>query len=350
VKTMREFGAFQEPGCKDLKGMLMDMEARSGKIGRVRLPDFYNRSLWGSFKTNEREDYLRALGALDESNPQVKYVITTNYILSRPNCMDASSIHAVCCHNECEDLMKRIETIVAKPYSDLGLISDVIKHLASDTVQAPRELPPSLLDRLKSIASANGGQIHLHGRLFAQFMHHAFPRECSYPHQMGSISPQDSYEWVGSTQTSASLSTEELQERVALDVCPAQGPCDLDSKELPWNDLEEMYADDREVPFDPSLAPIFDVPTLALILIVVILSIRKVSPQSKSSRVYKYAKIVLIIFGVLTSACIWRSDPAAVLVLVFGVSSTYMMTFMLSRNAQCSLQTKLKVDDDDFEV
>ena len=40
---------------------------------------------------------------------------------------------------------------------------------------------------MEQVASHHGGKVPLHGRLFAQWLHHAFPRECPYPHvQLGS--------------------------------------------------------------------------------------------------------------------------------------------------------------------
>lgn len=49
--------------------------------------------------------------------------------------------------------------------------------MASDTVAAPRELSEGLRVRLQEVAALHGGKVPIHGRLFAQWMHHAFPRE-----------------------------------------------------------------------------------------------------------------------------------------------------------------------------
>merc|ERR1719468_846795 len=42
----------------------------------------------------------------------------------------------------------------------------------------------------------HGGHVPLHGRLFAQWMHHAYPRECPFPHMAGAISPVTPDEWI----------------------------------------------------------------------------------------------------------------------------------------------------------
>merc|ERR1719510_1271716 len=46
----------------------------------------------------------------------------------------------------------------------------------------PRPLPASLVAKLSGIAAHNGGAVPLHGRLFTQWLHFAFPHECPYPH------------------------------------------------------------------------------------------------------------------------------------------------------------------------
>jgi hypothetical protein len=45
------------------------------------------------------------------------------------------------------------------------------------------------LERLDEVAAHHGGLVPLHGRLFAQWMHYAYPRECPYPHVSGTTSP-----------------------------------------------------------------------------------------------------------------------------------------------------------------
>merc|ERR1719384_1041018 len=49
------------------------------------------------------------------------------------------------------------------------------------------------MSRLGEIAEHHDGYVHLHGRLFAQWMHHAYPRECHFPSTaVGSrLSPRD---------------------------------------------------------------------------------------------------------------------------------------------------------------
>jgi len=46
----------------------------------------------------------------------------------------------------------------------------------------------TLKSRLEDIAGAHDGGVRLHGRLFAQWLHYVFPRECAFPHKAGTVS------------------------------------------------------------------------------------------------------------------------------------------------------------------
>lgn len=43
--------------------------------------------------------------------------------------------------------------------------------------------------KLKEVAEHHGGEVPLHGRLFAQWLHHLYPQECPFPHMSGTINP-----------------------------------------------------------------------------------------------------------------------------------------------------------------
>jgi hypothetical protein len=203
--------------CKSVKAELLGMEDQMP--GRVLLSSFYSKSMHARWAFTEKVDYLRVIGALDESDKSKPRVIVANYVLSRPNCMEASGLYAVCCPNECEGLMGHLEQGIKAPTALPKKISGLVAALPSATVQAPRELPASLLGRLDQIASSHGGHVPLHGRLFAQWMHHAFPRECPFPHEAGTTNPQTADEWLAQTgQESTQASEEEM-------TCHVSGDC-----------------------------------------------------------------------------------------------------------------------------
>merc|ERR1719359_2645144 len=111
--------------------------------------------------------------------------------------------------------MAKLENAIASELAPPEQIIQLVSALSSDTVAAPRKLSATLKRRLQSIAESNEGQVPLHGRLFAQWMHHAFPRECPFPHEDGSTNPQTPDEWMQETgQESSKASTEEMMAHV----------------------------------------------------------------------------------------------------------------------------------------
>jgi len=184
-------------------------------IGRVSLADFYRPALDdNSFAFQESMDYLRELGALDETDPSSPSVIVPNYVNAPSNCIASSSFYSVCCLDECEQLMGHLESNIKAPEAPVATIVDLVKKLPSSTVEAPRALPQSLLDRLDEVAAPHAGLVQLHGRMFGQWMHHAFPRECPFPHVAGATAPRTPDEWMESTGDESLASPEEMRQYV----------------------------------------------------------------------------------------------------------------------------------------
>jgi len=238
-----EYFRFNDMECRDLKVTLSEMEGN--KAGRVRLSQFYKKSLYSHWRFTEKVDYLRVLGALDESDPASPQVLVPNYIMARPNCLESSNLYAICCRNECEDLMGHLETNIGDSMAEPQKIVELVSALPSDTVKAPRELSEGLVQKLEQVAASNGGKVPLHGRLFAQWMHHAYPRECPFPHALGTTSPQTPDEWMAQTgQQNSQATPEEMEKTVEADTCaidengaPTSG---CGGSELPWTETEEL--------------------------------------------------------------------------------------------------------------
>lgn len=237
----RNFYELNNLDCQSMKSALMEMEDR--KPGRVRLSDFYNKSRVTKWAFTEKVDYLRTLGALDETNASNPLVIYSNYIMSMPQCLKSSSLYTVCCPNECEPILSSLEREVGALQADPDVIAEIVRGMSTDTVDAPRELSETLMQRLREISALHGGRVPLHGRLFAQWLHHAFPRECPFPHQASATSPLTPDEWIKETGNADSQATEEemLKHIVPDDTCPVTGcPKGEDEDGLPWNPLEEL--------------------------------------------------------------------------------------------------------------
>mmetsp|Transcript_53617 Transcript_53617/g.152796 ORF Transcript_53617/g.152796 Transcript_53617/m.152796 type:complete len:220 (-) Transcript_53617:397-1056(-) len=109
------------------------------------------------------------------------------------NCIVSSGFHAICCISECTALMSAVERGLRAPEAPPEAVAALVAALPSSTMPAHRTLSGLQLIRLRRIAGDNGGHVPIHGRLFAQWMHHAYPRECPYPHLAGSTKPSSVY-------------------------------------------------------------------------------------------------------------------------------------------------------------
>jgi len=256
------YATYNAKECGSLKAELLDVESQ--KAGRVRFADFYKKGLSGVFEFNEKADYLRDLGALDESDHSRPHVIVANYVGSRPNCLAASNFYAICCRNECEDLMGKLENALTAENAAPEDILRLVATISSDTVAAPRKLSSTMIQRLNSIAENNDGQVPLHGRLFSQWMHHAFPRECPFPHEEGSTNPQTPDEWLQTTgYASTKASTDDIHEHISSEKCQewdtdcsekptgtaARGHHHFAENELPWSETEKLLLPKRALGF-----------------------------------------------------------------------------------------------------
>merc|ERR1712232_648482 len=104
----------------------------------------------------------------------------------------SSSEYSVCCRNECEDLMGHLEAPTASP----DRILQLVQNFNSADFPAPLNISDLSRTRLQTIAEKHGGSVPLHGRLFAQWLHHAFPQNCPYPHASGATNPLTPDQWM----------------------------------------------------------------------------------------------------------------------------------------------------------
>merc|ERR1740138_167763 len=232
------FGHFQDAECGAMKTKLIGMG--DGGIGRVPLADFYKTSIDGdTFEFQESEEYLRELGALDDTDPSHPSVIIPNYIQSATNCIASESLYSVYCLNECEQLMSHLEKEIDAPEAEPQRIAAIVSTLPSSTVEAPRALSPTLLGRLDEAAATHGGTVQLHGRLFGQWMHHAFPRECPFPHVAGSINPQSPDEWM-SSQGEESFASKDVMRQYVDKAAKSPSEVHPDGELNHWEVHEEL--------------------------------------------------------------------------------------------------------------
>jgi len=182
-----KFGSYWETACDKTKENLMSMD-RSG-TGRVKLSDFHGEALNGEWRFGESKEYLRQLGALDETSSwHGPRVLITNYMQGPSNCIVIAEHYRVCCANECQQHLDELENAIRAPTAAPEEILPIIERLTSGFDDDEPKLTPALRSQLSEIAHVNSGKVPIHGRLFAQWLHYVFPLECPFPHKSGTVS------------------------------------------------------------------------------------------------------------------------------------------------------------------
>jgi len=185
-ETTGAMGMWQDHDCKAMKRYLMNLDPEND--GRVPLDTIHSQpevdDVNGEqvFRFSESQDYLRGIGGLDESDPSHPQVLISNYMLGPANCYKTVTFHTFCCLNECDEVLTEVERAVGGPSATPDVLLPLLGNLTTNSMIDPRPLPASLVAKLSGIAAHNGGAVPLHGRLFTQWLHFAFPHECPYPH------------------------------------------------------------------------------------------------------------------------------------------------------------------------
>lgn len=186
-------GVFWETECERVKDSLAAMDSTG--TGRVRLADFHRAALNGEWRFSESKEYLRHLGALDETSVLAgPRVIIANYVQGPSNCIVSTPTFRVCCANDCESHLAEIEAAVkapaALPEKILAVVSNITSFNDEEVVVSAK-----MRSQLFDIAQVHNGVVPLHGRLFGQWLHFIFPLECPYPHKAGSMGSMSFFEF-----------------------------------------------------------------------------------------------------------------------------------------------------------
>lgn len=244
---------------------------------------------------------MRHTGLLDETDAANPSIIVPNYIDSPSQFIATSDTFALTCIDECDQIMVQLEEKIKAPYATPDRIASVVADISSATqAERPEGFSPLQLLRLEQIAQQDSGRdgtrlVSLHGRLFAQWLHHAFPRECPYPHASSEgielLLPSEYGQHVG--QKHAAYASDLEKQTYADGPSPLNGTSSGDSDDLPWDPTEELLA--PRIVAVPMLMPSFLLPFLqaAMCIAVVVMLTRNmalvggVSVRSAHSRMLK---------------------------------------------------------------
>jgi hypothetical protein len=212
-----QYGRWQNSECFGLHQTLLEHEEHPN-TGRIRLGDFYGLAVnHGKFQFSESVSYLRQLGALDESEPSNLRVIIPNWIYGPNNCLASSGYYAVCCIDVCDGYMNKLERELGSHDASAEQLLQVVAALpgpAADMGSKNHTVPPVLKRRLEEIAEHHSGRVPIHGRLFAQWLHHVHPQQCPYPHMSGTIAPRRAEEHEAVTGMKVSAQPDEIRQHM----------------------------------------------------------------------------------------------------------------------------------------
>eukprot|EP00930_Biecheleria_cincta_P022833 TRINITY_DN16597_c0_g1_i1.p1 TRINITY_DN16597_c0_g1~~TRINITY_DN16597_c0_g1_i1.p1 ORF type:complete len:1379 (+),score=261.04 TRINITY_DN16597_c0_g1_i1:45-4139(+) len=179
VRLVESFGYMEDISCRDMKRDLRALDPY--QTGRVALKDFYSGPADSSYTFGESSKWLNRYGILDTTNRQMPGVMIAGYIEAVCNCVMHHSYVQVCCIPECPVITRQIEAILKAPTaSPQELLQIVMNNVTTGNGTLPRKVPPKLVKLLMTIVDAEG-RIHIHGRLFAQWLHYLEPYMCAYP-------------------------------------------------------------------------------------------------------------------------------------------------------------------------
>jgi len=186
------YGAVQDGECRGMTDALAQLDPKGN--GRVLLHTFYSQPPTADYQFKEAAHYLQKIGALDKASgtPQVRIA---NYVQGPSNCLVHAAYFSVCCLAPCHGIMRELEESVRAPSAPPEQLLSIVGNISSPSVDAPRQLSIGLWDKLHAVAVQHGGEVPLHGRLFAQWLHFAFPQECPFPHLVENASVITARHW-----------------------------------------------------------------------------------------------------------------------------------------------------------
>jgi len=232
-RISEEFGPWSDHECHEMKDLLVQKDVHGS--GRLKLSDFYRKSEDGAWQFTEPSEYLRQIGAIDDASPSLgPQVLIPNYITGMSNCISSAPYYNICCLNECDKIYQHLEAQIP---SSTTTPTELLKALES-LPNAP-DVSEALRNRLQEISETNQGNVPLHGRLVAQWLHFSFPHECPYPHEAGTIAPKTPEQWraeYGEEQDT--VSEEEVAQILEMD--RGFGPVSFDEAMQNWKPSESL--------------------------------------------------------------------------------------------------------------
>jgi len=262
----RAYGHWKNVECRQMASELKGLDLMGS--GRVPLDKFYSQPKSANYVFSESTEYLQQIGALDEVGDVKPQVRIANYLTGPSNCIASSTFFSVCCLSECEGLMRELEQKIRAPTASADQILGLVGNMSSSSVEAPRDLPEKLVDKLWVIAERHQGKVPLHARLFAQWMHFVFPSECPYPRAVEDTAVFRPSHWSGQQRATA---TDEERQRCVSKLALRPETTMEESLLSQWDDVEVLLMEDVSLRDYRSFWALLRVLTSALVLLSTVL-------------------------------------------------------------------------------
>jgi len=251
-RLSEEFASWSNHECHEIKDPLVRMDVHG--TGRVKLSEFYGKSENGQWQNTEASEYLRQLGALDESSTlQGPQVIIPNYVTGMSNCITSAPYYSICCLNECDKVFQHLEAAIPASTASAADIIRVVESMPDTLSGESTEVSAALRSRLEEVAAVHSNKVPLHGRLFAQWLHYAFPRDCPFPHLEGTVNPHTPMKFEELLGTDASTVSDEEVEQFLKSDAAGRGPSP-DAGSAMWNLKEHIL--ESSTPSDLASSPL----------------------------------------------------------------------------------------------
>ena len=132
--------------------------------------------------------------------------------------------------------MGEVEHMVQAPTASPQVLLGIVGNLSLVNYDGEQVVTAELEAKLHTVAAHHAGTVPLHGRLFAQWMHFAFPLECPYPHVL-----QDSISLSPASWTSKkSYTSTEEQRQKFIEENAHVDDADINRLAVQWTDEEVM--------------------------------------------------------------------------------------------------------------
>merc|ERR1719247_3321243 len=200
-------------------------------------------------------------------------------------------------------IMDEIEHKVLAPTASSERLLGIVHSISNG-----KALPRGLSEKMQDIAKRSDGEVPLHGRLFAQWLHFAFPHQCPYPSLLETADILSKSQWTNRTQFAASVD-ESADHVLSLDAS-SLGNEDIEVDKF-WTDHEVLPAHDvPEPPLGNATTAVRSIVQIsALFLDCVAFSPHGGQPQEQVMKIAR--RMMTWLWVSAFEQCLWRSSEGS---------------------------------------